>query len=94
VSGSSSQQREGEHEKHFYRFAICALFVAYSFPAEAQETGKVHRFGFLIAASNLIALYAAAFWQALRALGYTEGKNVILEVRGVRSIPIDFLIWR
>ena len=49
---------------------------------EAQQPEKVHRIGLLIAASNVIAPFTDAFRQGLRELGYVEGKNYILEVRG------------
>jgi putative tryptophan/tyrosine transport system substrate-binding protein len=49
---------------------------------EAQQPEKVHRIGLLIAASNVIAPFTDAFRQGLRELGYVEGRNYILEVRG------------
>jgi putative tryptophan/tyrosine transport system substrate-binding protein len=49
---------------------------------EAQQPEKVHRIGLLIAASNVIAPLIDAFRQGLRELGYVEGNNYILEIRG------------
>ena len=47
--------------------------------AVAQPAGKVSRIGFLSGFSRaLMASNYAAFQQGLRALGYVEGKNVIL----------------
>ncbi len=65
------------------RFALGALLVALSFPAEAQQPGKVYRIGILAGNSQALGWQAgnAAFQQGLRELGYVEGQNVILEYR-------------
>jgi ABC-type uncharacterized transport system substrate-binding protein len=55
--------------------------------AEAQQPRKVHRIGLLIAASNVIAPFTDAFRQGLRELGYVEGKNLVLEIRGGEAKP-------
>ena len=50
--------------------------------AEAQQSGKVYRIGYLfggIAARDKSLL--AAFQQGLRELGYLEGKNIVIEQR-------------
>jgi putative ABC transport system substrate-binding protein len=50
--------------------------------AEAQQPKKVPRIGFLGSAST--SFYAArtnAFRQGLNELGYTEGKNIVIEYR-------------
>lgn len=65
----------------FMHFTLCALLLTCSFPANAQQPGKVHRVGLLIAASNVIAPFTDAFRQGLRELGYVEGKNYVLEIR-------------
>ncbi|MDH3604900.1 MAG: ABC transporter substrate-binding protein [Candidatus Tectomicrobia bacterium] len=64
---------------------VLGLLVA-PMPANAQELGQVYRIGFLafghrpvsdaVAASPL-----AAFRQALRELGYAEGRNLVIEER-------------
>jgi putative ABC transport system substrate-binding protein len=57
-------------------FALCSS-------AAAQQPGKVHRVGLLISAStDVTAPYIEAFRQAMRDLGYVEGKNYVLEIRG------------
>ena len=56
--------------------------------AEAQQQpGQVHRIGLLISASNVIALFTDAFRQGMRELGYVEGKNYVLEIRGGGAEP-------
>jgi putative ABC transport system substrate-binding protein len=61
---------------------IGALLFALCLPTQAQQPEKVHRIGLLIAASNVVAPFTDAFRQGLRELGYIEGKNYILEIRG------------
>jgi putative tryptophan/tyrosine transport system substrate-binding protein len=67
---------------------LCAMLSALSFlglsvPADAQQPTKVPRIGLLISASTAAtAPYIESFRQGLRELGYIEGKNIILEIRG------------
>jgi tetratricopeptide (TPR) repeat protein len=55
--------------------------------AEAQQPKKVPRVGLLISASDVIAPFTDAFRQGLRELGYVEGKNYVLEIRGGGAEP-------
>ena len=63
-------------------FALNVMLIAVGFPAEAQQTGKVSRIGFLddSTASN-IAVRLETFRQELSKLGWIEGKNVAIEYR-------------
>jgi putative tryptophan/tyrosine transport system substrate-binding protein len=58
--------------------------------AEAQQTGKVYRIGFLRAAAPPDS-YIEGFRQGLREFGYVEGKNLKTEYRWVEK---DFSIRR
>ena len=61
---------------------ICALLVALSFSAEAQQPAKIPRIGYLTGASlSAISERIDAFRQGLRGFGYVEGKNIIIEWR-------------
>ena len=64
---------------------LCAVLFALCFPAEAQQTGKIPRIGFLqrrvAPAPNNPDPLAGAFLQGLRDLGYVEGKNILVEHR-------------
>jgi putative ABC transport system substrate-binding protein len=62
--------------------ALCAMLFALCSSAEAQQTGKVARIGFLDAstASGSAGLLEA-FRQELRKLGWIEGKNIAIEYR-------------
>src|SRR5262245_37204391 len=56
-------------------FAICGS-------AEAQETGKVFRIGFLDSSTaSGMAVLVDAFRQELSKLGWTEAKNITIEYR-------------
>jgi putative ABC transport system substrate-binding protein len=67
---------------------LCALLFALSGPAEALQPGKVPRIGLLISASaTATAPFIDAFQQGLRELGYIEGKNIALEIRGGEASP-------
>ena len=65
-------------------FALCSLLLAPCSPAEAQQTARVPRIGFLIAgnpSSSGIRGRIDAFRKGLRDLGYVEGKNIVIEYR-------------
>jgi putative tryptophan/tyrosine transport system substrate-binding protein len=62
--------------------ALCSLLFTHSFPAEAQQTGKVPRIGYLepgTASGNAVLL--DGFRQELSKLGWIEGKNITIEYR-------------
>ncbi len=62
--------------------AVCVL-LALCFSAEGQQAAKIPRIGYLTAdsRSGRADVRAEAFRQGLRALGYVEGKNIIIEWR-------------
>jgi putative ABC transport system substrate-binding protein len=68
--------------------ALCALLLALSLPAEAQQPKKVPRIGYLSVSD---AAYESAgderFRVALRELGYIEGKNITIEYRYSEGKP-------
>ena len=49
--------------------------------AEAQQTGKPHRIGFLWDTPQVWPHALAAFRQGLRELGWIEGQNIVVEYR-------------
>src|SRR5438067_3945340 len=57
--------------------ALSALLFALCFSAEAQQTGKVARIGFLgNSTASGSAVLVEAFRQELSKLGWIEGKNI------------------
>ncbi|HEU4340592.1 MAG TPA: ABC transporter substrate-binding protein, partial [Candidatus Binatia bacterium] len=58
------------------------LLFALCLPAQAQQTEKIPRIGYLNASSPpAVAHRREAFLQGLRELGYVEGKNIVIEWR-------------
>jgi putative ABC transport system substrate-binding protein len=76
-------QEAGEQmKKNIVCRSLCAMFLALSFPASAQQPGKVPRIGYLDAGTpSSTAARKEAFRQGLRDLGYVEGKNLVTEWR-------------
>ncbi|HEY7554150.1 MAG TPA: ABC transporter substrate-binding protein [Candidatus Binatia bacterium] len=61
---------------------LCAVLFALCAAADAQQTTKIPRIGYLTPASpSGITIRQEAFRQGLRELGYLEGKNIIIEYR-------------
>src|SRR5437667_3376121 len=62
--------------------ALCALLSALCLRAEAQQTGKIVRIGFLDnSTASGSAVLLEAFRQELSKLGWIEGKNITIEYR-------------
>jgi len=67
----------------FRRIVIClALTLLLLTVAEAQQSAKIPRIGYLVAVSpSVVAARMEAFRQGLRELSYVEGKNIVIETR-------------
>jgi putative ABC transport system substrate-binding protein len=66
------------------RVAAFALVVfALPFVAEAQQTGRIPRIGWLAAGPS--PALDEAFRQALGELGYVEGKNIVIDYRSAET---------
>lgn len=68
--------------KSFFCVKVCALLLPLCTPVEAQQTEKLRRIGFLGAAfpsSN--PTRREALRQGLHALGWVEGRNLVIEWR-------------
>jgi len=72
--------------KKIFRIALCAMLLAFCFPAEAQQPTKIPRIGFLFGSSLSIAsARIEAFRQGLRELGDVEGKSIVIEWRSAEG---------
>jgi putative tryptophan/tyrosine transport system substrate-binding protein len=59
------------------RAALALCLLAAPLAAQAQTAGKIYRVGYLSSAADVFE----PFREALRELGYVEGRNLVLEVR-------------
>jgi putative ABC transport system substrate-binding protein len=67
-------------ERRAFIGTLAGGLLAAPLAAEAQRVGKLPRLGILWAHSPSVAsLFADAFRQGLRGLGYVEGQNIALE---------------
>jgi len=71
--------------KHILYSALCAMLFALCSSAEAQQSKKVHRIGYLNSSPRVVTALEKtrrdAFRQGLQELGYVEGKNIVIERR-------------
>jgi putative tryptophan/tyrosine transport system substrate-binding protein len=82
----SSDNKWIEREKDMIRkitvLALSALLFAHSFPADAQQPGKIFRIGYLdVSTASGNAGLVEVFRQELSKLGWIEGKNINIEYR-------------
>ena len=71
-------------KKPFFGLAFSAVLFALCNFAEAQQSKKVYRIGYLSAASAEVDKNRfAAFLRGMQELGYVEGKNIVIEQRYV-----------
>src|SRR4029077_11251913 len=71
-----------ENPKWLGLFAIVVVLTVCGARAEAQQTGKVPRIGFLgNSTASGSAVLVEAFRQELSKLGWIEGKNITFEYR-------------
>jgi putative ABC transport system substrate-binding protein len=86
LSGSLSGNRQSaiQNPKWIALSLLGFALVVAGAVAEAQQATKIPRIGYLTAASfssSSMAVRTEAFRQALRALGYIEGKNILIDER-------------
>jgi putative ABC transport system substrate-binding protein len=94
------QEASGNRRKVcVYAFALCSLLLACCSSAYGQRTKRIPGIGdiFVSGEPNAPGRFVEAFRQGLRDMGYTEGKNILIEscyavvdaerVRGVRKRP-------
>jgi ABC transporter substrate binding protein len=70
--------------KGFFGFTLCAILFTLCSTAQAQQATKIPRVGYLAGGGS--APHPALI-QALRELGYVEGKNIAIEFRSREGKP-------
>jgi ABC-type uncharacterized transport system substrate-binding protein len=74
-------------KKKITLFTLSALLYALCLPVWAQQPTKVPRVVWLTTGSpSIISGRVEAFRQAMRELGYVEGKNILIEARGADNV--------
>jgi putative ABC transport system substrate-binding protein len=69
-------------DRRTFLTTLTGSLLATPLAAEAQQSTKLYRIGLLIGASEaFVAPYIEIFRQALRDLGYVEGRNITIELR-------------
>ncbi len=79
---SDNQKSKIQNRKLAGIVAIVVALAACGPRAEAQQSGKIPRIGYLTAVSaSSFASRTDAFRKGLRELGYIEGKSIVIEYR-------------
>jgi putative ABC transport system substrate-binding protein len=61
--------------------ALIGGAVVWPIALSAQQPGRIYRLAFFNAGSRLVAVNRSVFFDALRDLGWVEGKNIVVEDR-------------
>src|SRR5262245_28411619 len=76
------RRRGGRMKRRAFVGLICGATAAWSIPARAQRSGKMRIIGFLgTNTASVQEQWTAAFVERLRQLGWTEGRDVIIDYR-------------
>ena len=75
-----SRQRSKVRKSHYYCILSWILLFALIVPANAQDTKKIPRIGYLALLEGRLAS-EQAFLQGLRDLGYIDGQTIIIDYR-------------
>ena len=79
---SSNRKSKIQIRKWAKRFAFLVALTVCATKADAQQTGKIHRIGFLDASTaSGMAVLIDAFRQEMSKLGWIEGRNITIEFR-------------
>jgi putative ABC transport system substrate-binding protein len=73
--------------KSAFCFGLCAVLSALCSSAQAQQTGKIYRIGWLTGGVPRRSFSYEAVRRELRDLGYIEGKNIAFEFRYAEGKP-------
>ena len=76
---SHTRQSGGQNPKFMGIVTLVLTFVTFGGVADAQQSKKVFRIGYLTGRESPNRI--AAFRQGLRVLGYIEGQHIVIEYR-------------
>jgi putative ABC transport system substrate-binding protein len=76
-------------KRNTFVWLLASFLLTPFFPAEAQQPGKIPQIGYVSSSGdpNNPGPLVEAFRQALRDLGYIEGKNIVVEYRHPGAEP-------
>ena len=81
-TGMSHEATGNSKKLQVLRFVLCAMLLALSVSAEAQQPKKVVRIGYLSSGNTVSeSTRAESIRLALHELGYIEGQNIAIEYR-------------
>src|SRR5215510_3918959 len=81
-------RHDGRGNRKLIAVALCALLLALSFSAEAQQPGKIFRIGYLDnSTASGSAVLIDVFRQELSKLGWIERNNITIEYRFAEQKP-------
>src|SRR5262245_60805942 len=80
-------QAAGKSRKECFGLMLCVMLFALSVHAQAQRLTKVPQIGFMSGSgdANNPGPNVEAFRQGLQELGYTEGKNILVDYRYIEG---------
>jgi putative tryptophan/tyrosine transport system substrate-binding protein len=78
--------RETLNRKGIFFLLAASVLICFH-PAEAQQSMKMHRIGFLSGGFPGASHWTTTLRTGLRALGYVEGKNIAIESRFAENKP-------
>jgi putative ABC transport system substrate-binding protein len=73
--------------KRISLWVVVAFCLTDTFPADAQQMGRVYRVGRLSGGSSRTTFGTDALRRELQDLGYMEGKNIVFELRYAEEKP-------
>jgi len=86
LSNGSTLLTAKDMKKKITVFAVSAMLFALCGSVDAQQPKKLPRIGYLTSTSpSSQSANREAFQQSLRELGYTEGKNILIEWRAAEG---------
>jgi putative tryptophan/tyrosine transport system substrate-binding protein len=78
---TNDQDRKKARKRKITVLILGAMLFRLCLPAQAQQTAKIHRIGFLSGGFPGPTHWTARLRAELQQIGYVEGKNIVIESR-------------